>query len=112
MGSWESFASPVLNTRTRLAGHPSFLDTSPRKGPLGKMTPRQVLASLVLVLATISCLLVLFYLTLGKMIPRQVFASLVLVLATISCLLVLFYLSDVGDKDRVVEQKHSFRSYL
>jgi len=78
--TWESFASPVLNMRTRLAGRPSFLDTSPRKGPLGKVTPRQVLASLLLVLSTISCLIVLFYLT------------------------------DFGDKEIVFEEKHGFRS--
>merc|ERR1712059_124797 len=68
------------NMRTRLAGRPSFLDTSPRKGPLGRVTPRQVLVLLVLVLSTISCLFVLFYLT------------------------------DVGDEDRVVKEKHNFRS--
>jgi len=78
--TWEALASPVLNMRKMLAGRPSFLDTSPRKGPLSKVTPQQVLASLVLVLSTISCFLVLFYLT------------------------------DVGDKDRVVEEKHSLRS--
>jgi len=80
--NWESFASPVLNMRTNLAGRPSFLDTYPRKGPLGKVTPRQVLASLVLILATISILLVLFYLT------------------------------DFGDEERDFEEKHSFHYIL
>jgi len=78
--TWETFASPVLNIKKRLAGRPSFLDTSPRKCLLGKVTPQQVLASLVLVLTTISCVLVLFYLT------------------------------DVGDKDSVVKEERGFRS--
>jgi len=61
--TWETLASPLQKIKRRLEGRQSYLDTSPRKGFLGKVTPRRVLSSLVLVLTTIFGSFVLFHLT-------------------------------------------------
>jgi hypothetical protein len=56
---WEKIlSSTVQSLRSRFRSRPSFLNTSPSRGPLGKVTPQQILVCLILALLLVGSIFI------------------------------------------------------